>query len=87
MVDSRGKQLPFHNDNGVIVDSRGHAILMPADVQSDSGSVNVGLAAGLAVGGVCLVALVIAAVVYRRRNTKAATGKATVEMGTVAAAQ
>ena len=70
-------------DNGVIVDSRGRPIPMPADLESSS--VNIGLVAGLAVGGVCLIALAAATAVavQRHRSTNA---PAEAEMGTVAAA-
>ena len=82
-VDSRGRELPFHSVNGVIVDSRGRAIPMPAKLESDS--VDAGVVAGLAVGGLCLIALALAvAMAVRRRRSTNTPGKAT-EMGSVAA--
>jgi len=70
--DSRGRDLPVQFDReGVLVDSRGRPVPMPDDSAQSSSSV--GVTVGLAVGGLCLVSLMVAAAViaFRRRSTKA----------------
>ena len=88
LVDSRGQKLPFHMENGVIVDSRGRPIPMPADLESKPASV--GIVAGLAIGGLCIVVLAVAVAlavaVHRRRGGACTNARTKAEMGAVAAA-